>query len=60
MGLRKDLKKIIKELQDIKEKITPEIIRKAKEYDEIKNDLEEIKFNVGNISEDIDDYGNKI
>lgn len=58
MGLRKDLKKVIKELENLKKELTPEIIEKAKRYDQLLIDLEEVKFKVSNVTEFVDDFGN--
>lgn len=58
MGLRKDLKKIVKELESLKRDLTPEVIQKAKKYDQLIVDLEEIKFGVANVTESVDNFGN--
>lgn len=46
MGLRKEIKEIKEDVKNIKENLTSDIIQKAKKYDELKELLEEIYFDI--------------
>lgn len=66
MGLRKDVKKISSQMEEMNQKIlliekslTPGIVAKAHKYSEIKEDLKHIDLKVSNIVPIVDDHGNK-
>lgn len=59
MGLIKNVKKIMLELEEIKKTLTPSVINKANKYDETKEHLSNVELKVSNIVEFIDNNGNK-
>lgn len=46
MGLRADVKKIKNDIDFIKSELSPEIVKKAEKYDQLKELLEEIYFDI--------------
>ena len=59
MGLRKDIKELKKQMDDLTQNLDSKVIYKAQKYDELMNDLRPIKFDDLNIKSFYDEFGNK-
>ena len=60
MRLKKQIEQINKNIDLIKETLSPEIIRKAQKYDELQQCCKNIELSLDNVKYSLDDHGNRM